>query len=511
MNLFLVLLFSISVFGKTSKCGEVSLLIQKSKEAIENGIQPEGLRYLHNAEKLMISCPDSIKARVWHQLSVSHLFSNNKDSVIYYAKKVLEYSSKHTDQAIRIKSLTNLAMLSNQTGAYENALYYNQQAFNYYSRKYNENPNDTTAFKKSLTASNLALTFQNLKQTDSVSAYLKLSTSLHSQFENNNFKGYNLQLAYNLTKKERPLLAKNYFKEAMSLARKTQNFKQLTELHLIFLESDNLVDSNKGLAFLQNEPIDKLYPGGQIQVAAALKKYYKKKGDFKKSLQYFELLDSLKKQEKKEKASKELALVTQKYKDERDQNNRLKEEVRLKARKVELFGFGMAILTLLAIIVILSIKFYHKQKLTAAYFKNQEDFERIFDLFNGQQGGVIVSENPIYNKLLSKLKQTKAYLNPSTNLSDLAALVGTNTKYLSNAVNEVTGNNINYLLNSMRVTEAKLLIESHLRKNEIKNLNEYWSVCGFNSNVSFYRAFNKIAGESPASYKNKIAELIKKE
>lgn len=511
MNTILILLLSLSLFGKSTTCKEVAVLVQKSKEANEFGEQPEGLSYLHLAEKLMEDCSDSLKARVWHQLSVSHLFSNNKDSVIYYSKKVLKYSSIQEDKAIFIKNLTNLAMLSNQTGAYEDALYFNKQAFSYYNEKYNERHNDSTAFKKSLTASNLALTFQNLKQTDSAFAYLKLSTSLHSQFDNNNFKGYNLLLAYNLTKNTQPLVAQKYLEEATSLARKTKNFKQLTEIHLIYVQSKNPIESKKGLAFLEKEPIEKLYPGGQIQVAAALKRYYKYRGDFKKSLKYFERLDSLRNLEQRERAAKELALVTQKYKDERDQNNRLKEEVRLKARRIEQFSVGLIILALTSVIVVLAVKFYHKQKLTAVYFKNQADFNRIFSLFEQQKGGGYTTNNPIYNRLIDQLKQQKTYLNPSTNLSDLAALVGTNTKYLSNAVNEVTGNNINYLLNSMRITEAKLLIESHLRKNEPKNLNEYWSICGFNSNVSFYRAFNKIAGMSPAAYKKEISELIKKE
>ena len=72
---------------------------------------------------------------------------------------------------------------------------------------------------------------------------------------------------------------------------------------------------------------------------------------------------------------------------------------------------------------------------------------------------------------------------------------GTNTTYLSNAVNRYFGCNLKQLVNEYRVGYAKQLLDSG--ECQIKDL---FKKCGFTSKSVFYTAFNKRIGITPLKY-----------
>ena len=72
---------------------------------------------------------------------------------------------------------------------------------------------------------------------------------------------------------------------------------------------------------------------------------------------------------------------------------------------------------------------------------------------------------------------------------------GTNTTYLSNAVNNYFGCNFKRLINSYRVVRAKELLDS-----KDCPVNELFSRCGFASKSVFYVAFRKVVGMTPLQY-----------
>ncbi|WP_259329838.1 helix-turn-helix domain-containing protein, partial [Phocaeicola vulgatus] len=72
---------------------------------------------------------------------------------------------------------------------------------------------------------------------------------------------------------------------------------------------------------------------------------------------------------------------------------------------------------------------------------------------------------------------------------------GTNTTYLSNAVNNYFGCNFKQLLNKYRVEYAKsLLLEGTYSTSSL------FRKCGFASQSVFYAAFHKIVGSSPLQF-----------
>lgn len=73
--------------------------------------------------------------------------------------------------------------------------------------------------------------------------------------------------------------------------------------------------------------------------------------------------------------------------------------------------------------------------------------------------------------------------------------MGTNTTYLSNAVNQIFGCNLKSLLNWYRVQYAKRMLTCYTYK-----LKDIPFICGFSSKSTFYVAFRKYEGITPYQY-----------
>lgn len=82
-------------------------------------------------------------------------------------------------------------------------------------------------------------------------------------------------------------------------------------------------------------------------------------------------------------------------------------------------------------------------------------------------------------------------------LSDLAARLGTNTAYLSRAVNEGLGMNFNEMINRMRAAEAARLIDGDAQA----SLMQIAFDAGFSSKATFNRVFRTVHGTSPSEYR----------
>lgn len=101
----------------------------------------------------------------------------------------------------------------------------------------------------------------------------------------------------------------------------------------------------------------------------------------------------------------------------------------------------------------------------------------------------------IYEKLVFYLEQKQVYLDRHLTLAKLSAMVGTNSAYLSNTVNQRFGCNLPTLINRYRIERAKQLMEQgNLKVKYIYNM------CGFLSRSAFYSAFTKETGTTPTNY-----------
>lgn len=91
----------------------------------------------------------------------------------------------------------------------------------------------------------------------------------------------------------------------------------------------------------------------------------------------------------------------------------------------------------------------------------------------------------------------KLYLNPNLSLAQLAKRVGQSQAAVSQVLNDKLDKTFNAYVNEYRIAEAKRLLadQPHL------SLDIVAERCGFNSNSTFFAAFKKVVGQTPASFR----------
>lgn len=97
------------------------------------------------------------------------------------------------------------------------------------------------------------------------------------------------------------------------------------------------------------------------------------------------------------------------------------------------------------------------------------------------------------------LVEAEAYWrDPDLTLASLARKLGTNTTYVSRALNEGLGQSFSAFINARRVKEVQALM---VEKAQEADLMAMAFEAGFNSKASFNRAFSEFAGMSPSSWR----------
>lgn len=107
----------------------------------------------------------------------------------------------------------------------------------------------------------------------------------------------------------------------------------------------------------------------------------------------------------------------------------------------------------------------------------------------------------VLETLTSLMREQQLYLNPLLSLALLAKKSGHTQAVISQVINDSAGKSFNLYMNEFRIHHAKqlLMAESHL------NMELVAERSGFNSNSTFFAAFKKIAGQTPASYRASCA------
>ena len=102
--------------------------------------------------------------------------------------------------------------------------------------------------------------------------------------------------------------------------------------------------------------------------------------------------------------------------------------------------------------------------------------------------------------LLSQIEelmtQEKVYTDSTLNLNKLSSLLNIRSHTLSQLLNDNLEKSFSQFINEYRIEEAKrmLLDNDHLKIQAIAE------ICGFNSNSTFYTAFKKVTGTTPAEF-----------
>ena len=128
-------------------------------------------------------------------------------------------------------------------------------------------------------------------------------------------------------------------------------------------------------------------------------------------------------------------------------------------------------------------------------------FQKPYERYSGSQLDEVGSQN-IMNRLRAVMEQEKPYLNPSLNLEGLSEMVGTSTKELSQAINQLESLNYSQFIAKHRVIEVQRILREGNHANFKIAAIAYQ--CGFNSISSFNAAFKKHTGTTAAAYKSSL-------
>lgn len=108
-------------------------------------------------------------------------------------------------------------------------------------------------------------------------------------------------------------------------------------------------------------------------------------------------------------------------------------------------------------------------------------------------------EQQLYAKILETITSKELYLNDSLTLDEFAREVGTNYKYVRNAISEGSGKSFLEFINEYRTTKAKELILD--KDNQFLPIDEIGELSGFKSKATFYKYFKIHFGQTPSAYR----------
>ena len=110
----------------------------------------------------------------------------------------------------------------------------------------------------------------------------------------------------------------------------------------------------------------------------------------------------------------------------------------------------------------------------------------------------------VLRRLGATMDEDRVYLNSHLSLPELAANLGCSVNHLSQAINEGHGLGFFDYVNSFRIRDARELLSR--ADVDIPSVLEVALSVGFNSNSTFYAAFKRITGKTPAGYRRETLE-----
>jgi len=121
------------------------------------------------------------------------------------------------------------------------------------------------------------------------------------------------------------------------------------------------------------------------------------------------------------------------------------------------------------------------------------------EIYKGMPGN---TEHRLDEQLTHVMLTQKPYLQKDITLQEMANILGSNKSYLSAYLNHHKNISFNDLLNRYRVEEICRLLSR--TENDPFTFEYLAEQCGFRSRSTFYMAFKKFAGMSPATYRNHL-------
>ena len=468
-------------------------------------------------------------ADTWRITAYAYNNAGNLDSALFYTQFMLGYAERKGDERQMRNALVSMATIMNQNRQFQEALKYNRSASTLTLKI-----KDTLNY--ALSGYNLGLTFQNLQQNDSSLFYLNhaMEAAINSNqidlliYIYGALADLYLSTGNEVERKKYLLLAKTEAEKignSQFLAMFTSNLMQGA------LEKKNYTEaikySKEARFHLGKQP----YPVLQVRIDSMSWVAYNKMGDLAQAMEcliaFHQGKELLVSGQQKERLDKLALTLDVKEKDLTIANQNL--DIAHKKRRIDVLTFFVAIMAIIAVAMILyfiKLRLFRRQMFLkekeldqfAADVRNwmewrntqklnKETAEAIKDVAVDETVNEVLMQAALFTELREVFDRQKLYLDPELNLKTVIRILGTNKKYLYQAISDNSHNNFRTFLNRYRVDEAKRVIEQKIMMKDDLNLSEIYAKAGFNSTVSFYRAFKLVTGLSPKEYASEVRKV----
>ena len=499
---------------------------------------------------------DTVKSDALIDLAKYYYYDNNYYQAIKYVNQSIKIIPNDN---IRLAMSNNfLGLIYYQVGDYPTAL-----SYHLISLKYREEINNETL--TSVAYNSIGVVYTALDNPEKSNYYLQKAlvielknnniknlAMLYNNISNNlsRQKKYNKALKYLLksekiisdTDLDKALLlinigkgysninnsikAKEYYFTAIDYCKETNNSYYLSlayqNIGMFFLSQK---DYSQALFFLNNS----MQISKRIRSNDVLKDNYKElinvysvtnKPDsvLKYNKLYYAINDSIFNKQTADKIAELQIKYDFEKKEKEIENLKIKNELADRNQKIIIAFF---ILLTLVIIIIALIVLNQKRKLLADKLSIEKSlklikYEDVIDNSIDEIVNVTPVEQPkdtsstlseefktmLEVSISKKIRKEKLYLNSDFSLNELAKILDTNRRYVSQVINERFDKNFNSFINEFRIKEAmRLMSNPEYKKYTIDSISKE---VGFNSISAFNGAFKKVTGVTPSAFVNSL-------
>lgn len=485
----------------------------------------ESMALAMQALKLSKQATDSaLIVNAWKVAAYSYNYTGKLDSALVYSEKIMMYGKRHGDIRATRDAMCSVATILAQNKRFEEALKYYRDV-----EKLSIKMRDVSYYPSN--EYNLGLMYLELEKYDSCVVRLKKAAVLARKRNNLDL----LSLVYgvlsdcymhtnNKTEWKRNRML------SFELSRKIGNMRYLAMDYCAFLDfelrnknyKEALMYGRKAIEILKKTP----YPVLNIRLDSMMYMASKGAGLYADALAYHESFVNRRKAVDSEKEKGMLHEQMVKYNVmEKDHTIELQKAQIAQNRKIVIISIIARALAI--IIVIVAIKYslrtrkfrrelYLKEKAIDAQMKEMQDWvewkqnketESETDT-SGKESEPLTQEKgtprsaqiSLYNELHELFNTKKLHLNPDLDIEAVIKVLGTNKKYLYHAISENSEDNFRNFINRYRVNDAKEIIEQKIMDKASFNISDIYTQTGFNSSVTFYRAFKSVTGLTPKEY-----------
>ncbi len=285
--------------------------------------------------------------------------------------------------------------------------------------------------------------------------------------------------------------------DSFSLPESKYAIGPLSEISEYYETANRLDSAAYWLEYYERVALDSSYPHAVADSRRGLMRLYIKAGDKEKALEYSGLymasMDSLV-------DFKRFITISSKREREREfaaEAHIENLEFTVSKQRAILYSI-IGLMTIAGLMWVVVSKF--RGNMRQLFARNRELAILEGEINNEEPPGVSEGQwHGLMQRVGAVMDKPENFLDPDFSINTLAALCDSNTRYISQAINETTGDNFRALLNGRRIREARRRLTSDPRFADL-TIQSIGESVWFRSASNFINAFKKVTGMTPSLY-----------